>query len=95
MFKRKRFNDCFVQSEFVLLLTNIQIPLLSSLSLRQILLVGDISLFWLHATRANEKLLQKSTKRQKAIIQESPRKWLLPSQCGHPVQKIAIQFAFS
>ena len=26
---------------------------------------------------------------------QTPRKWQLPSECKHPVQNIAIQFAFS
>ena len=28
-------------------------------------------------------------------VAQTPRKWKLPSECGHTVQNIAIQFAFS
>ena len=28
-------------------------------------------------------------------VAQTPRKWQLPSECGHPVQNIAIQFACS
>ena len=28
-------------------------------------------------------------------VAQTPRKWQLPSECGRPVQNIAIQFAFS
>ena len=28
-------------------------------------------------------------------VAQTPRKWQLPSECGRPVQSIAIQFAFS
>ena len=28
-------------------------------------------------------------------VDQTPRKWQLPNECGRPVQNIAIQFAFS